>query len=80
MFLKKNYSINHLLKQNARHGLLNCFVILVQGYHNQHAGLPEWSKGVDLRPTALSARGFEPHSLQYIFIFLYFVNNIILFL
>ena len=34
------------------------------------AGLPEWSKGVDLRPTALSARGFKPHSLQNNFLFL----------
>ena len=31
------------------------------------AGLPEWSKGVDLRPIALSARGFKPHRLQDIF-------------
>ena len=51
---KKCGIVNHKLRLNNQQRM----TITTQ------AGLPEWSKGVDLRPTALSARGFKPHSLQ----------------
>ena len=29
------------------------------------AGMPEWSKGDDLRSSSFALRGFEPHSLHF---------------
>ena len=36
----------------------------VGGTHHNQAPMPEWSKGVDLRPTIVKIRAFEPRSVQ----------------
>ena len=36
----------------------------VGGTHYNQAPMPEWSKGVDLRPTIVKIRAFEPRSVQ----------------
>ena len=37
----------------------------VGGTHYNQAPMPEWSKGVDLRPTIVKIRAFEPRSVQF---------------
>ena len=40
-------------------------VMWVGGTHYNQAPMPEWSKGVDLRPTIVKIRAFEPRSVQF---------------
>ena len=40
-------------------------VMWVGGTHHNQAPMPEWSKGVDLRPTIVQIRVFKSRSVQF---------------